>query len=314
MSSVSAVILCYNESKNIGHCLESVKGFCDIFVVDSGSTDDTVEIAGKYTSNIVVHEYQNHASQWQWALKNLDFDTEWIIALDSDFVVTEELKKQINDELESLPDNINGIYVKHNYVFGGGNVRFGGTKQYWLRIVRHKTANADLSDLVDFRFIVPGDTRRFDSAVVEYNRYDDDISTWLNKQDKFSIRLAIEEEMRRRKLIEWGVKPDLFGNPDERFMWLRDRWLSLPLFIRPVVYFIYRYIIMLGFLDGRAGFLYHFLQGFWLRVVIDWKIMQIRKLGLDDEGIRYFKNEILLVREGSVDTAYKKYLVSRDKS
>ena len=301
MADITAVVLCYNEAMNIRHCLESLHGFCEIQVVDSFSTDDTVDIAREYTGNIVCHEYENHASQWLWALENLDIQTEWILAMDADFVLTDELKHQIKNELPHVEDAVDGIYVRHRYVFGGGQIRFGGTKQYWLRIVRRARSSVDASDLVDFRFLVEGNTETFRSAVVEYNRHDDDISTWLNKQDKFSLRLAVEEELRRRDILDWERKPAFFGNSDERIMWLRNRWLSLPLFLRPFLYFIYRYVLALGFLDGRAGFLYHFLQGWWLRLIVDWKTSQLRHFDLDDAELEKFRDLMLEVREGSID-------------
>ena len=130
-------MLTYNEAPNIGHCLESVKGFCDVFVVDSFSTDSTIDICEEYTGNIFQHEYENHSSQWRWALDNLPIKTRWILALDADFTVSDELKKRITIELSSsVPDKVAGIYIRHLYCFGGGPIRFGGTKQSWLRIIR----------------------------------------------------------------------------------------------------------------------------------------------------------------------------------
>jgi glycosyltransferase involved in cell wall biosynthesis len=297
---ITAVILCYNEAINIRHCLESVAGFCDIRVVDSFSTDDTLAICQEFTRGIVQHEYENHARQWQWALSNLDISTEWVLALDADFIVSEALKSRILADLESVGQGIAGIYVRHLYQFGGSLIRFGGTKQHWLRIVRRGRASADTSDLVDFRFCVEGETLQWREHVMEYNRHDDDISVWSLKQDKFSVRLAVEEELRRRKLLSWRVNPDLLGNPDSRFAWLRDFWLRLPLFLRPVLYFIYRYFLAFGFLDGRGGFLYHVLQGFWLRLVVDWKTAQLRELRWSNDQLESFASFMLTHRGGSV--------------
>ena len=298
---ISAVVLCCNEDVNIRHCLQSVHDFCDVFVVDSGSTDQTVQICREFTSNIYSHEYVNHATQWQWALTELPLHTEWVLALDADFVVSDRLKADLAERLPFLEDDVAGLYVRHRYVFGGGAIRFGGTKQYWLRVVRVKRASADTSDLVDFRFVVQGKTERLRSDVTEYNRHDDDISTWLRKQDKFSLRLAIEEELRRRRALAWQKAPRFFGNSDERITWLRDRWLSLPLFVRPVLYFLYRYVLALGFVDGRAGFLYHFLQGWWLRTVVDWKILSMRRLAMTPGQFEQFKAAALKSNTGSVE-------------
>ena len=294
------MILCFNEAQNIRNCLDSVRGWSDIYVVDSGSTDGTQDVCRDYTSHIVEHPYESHASQWNWALDNLPITADWVLALDADFVVTPALRRQIEHDLPALGAHIDGVYVRHNYWFGGGAIRFGGTKQYWLRIVRRGKARPDLSDLVDFRFNVDGETTRFSGAVTEYNRHDDDISVWTRKQDKFSLRLAVEEELRRRGMIAWGGRPRLMGNPDQRFMRLRDLWLKMPLFVRPCMYFLYRYFLMLGFLDGRAGFLYHALQGFWLRLTVDWKIWQLRLERVSDDELSQLREAMFATRDGSV--------------
>src|SRR5262249_5079469 len=297
---VSAVILTNNEETNISHCLDSISRISNIYAVDSGSTDNTISICKSFGVHIFRHAYANHANQWQWALDNLPIVTPWILALDADFIVTGELMGRISRDIDRLKEDIGGIYVRHLYNFGWGKIRFGGTKRYWLRLVRRGCARSDSSDLVDFRFLVDRGVIRWPEAVIEHNRKDDDISIWIAKQDKFSLRLAVEEELRRRGLHNWDRTPRLFGNVDERFAWLRDRWLKLPLFIRPVVYFMYRYVIAGGFLDGRAGFLYHVLQGFWLRLIVDWKTVQLRGINLDNRALQEFARVMFEYQNGSV--------------
>src|SRR5262249_14025123 len=297
---ISAIILTHNEESNISYCLDSIKRISNIYVVDSGSTDNTTSICERLGARVFHHPYTNHADQWRWALDNLPIGTPWILALDADFVVTRELLDRISREIDTLGEDIGGIYVRHLYKFGWGKIRFGGTKQYWLRVIRRGCARPDTSDLVDFRFLVDRAVVRWHEAVIEHNRKDDDISIWIAKQDKFSLRLAVEEELRRRGLHAWDRTPRLFGTVDERFAWLRDRWLGLPLFLRPVLYFVYRYLIAGGFLDGRAGFLYHVLQGFWLRLIVDWKTVQLRSMDLDDDELRSFGRAMLETRSGSV--------------
>lgn len=298
---ISAIVLTLNEELNIRRCLESVQDLCETFVVDSGSTDRTTEICSEYTDKIVFHEYANHSSQWQWSLDNLPLTTDWILALDADFVVTEPLKQQIRDVLPKLAHDVCGVYVVHRYVFGGNVIRFGGIKRSWLRIIRRGKARVDLSDLVDFRFVVEGKTTLLHGVILEENALDRDISLWTLKQDKFALRLAVEEELRRRRLLQWGKAPAYFGNTDERFMWLRDRWMNLPLFIRPLLYFLYRYFLRLGILDGRGGYAYHLLQGLWLRTAVDWKIDQFRKWQLTNEELLQLKEKMLKSPEGSVN-------------
>jgi hypothetical protein len=162
-----------------------------------------------------------------------------------------------------------------------------------------------LSDLVDFRFIVDGRTVRWKESIIEHNRHDEEISIWLQRQDKFALRLAVEEELRREGLHRWEIKPCLWGNSDQRLAWLRDRWLSLPLFLRPSLYFFYRYVVTGGFLDGRPGFLYHALQGFWLRLVVDWKIRQLRGLAVRGSTLQAFAQTMFASRTGSVTEVWR---------
>ncbi len=297
---VSAVVLTYNEEENLGECLDSLCGKIKIFVVDSGSTDRTLQIAKDRKAYIVQHPYSSHASQWAWALRELPIETPWILALDADFVVSPELLKRMEVELNKVPEEVGGIYVRHYYRFAGGLIRFGGTKQFWLRLVRRGRAKPDLSDLVDFRFAVEGSTLRWREGVTEWNRKDDDISTWIKKQDIFALRLAVEEELRRKGALKWEGKPAFYGNTDQRIAWLRDRWLGLPLFVRPWFYFMYRYVLAGGFLDGRAGFLYHFLQGMWLRVLVDVKTIELRRWGLASGDLAMAGKIMLGIRSGSV--------------
>ena len=297
---LTAVVLTWNEAVNVGRCLASIEGLCPVVVVDSGSTDETVAVCTAAGATVVHHPYSNHAGQWQWALDNLPLAADWVLALDADFVVTPALRQRLGDQLASVPGDVAGIYVRHLYRFGGATIRFGGHKRSWLRIVRRGRARADLSDLVDFRFLVDGRTIVWREGVVEDNVHDEDISTWTSKQDKFSLRLAVEEELRRSSLLAWEGRSSPFGNSDERTMWLRDRWLRMPLFLRPVLYFLYRYVLRGGFLDGRGGFLYHFLQGLWLRLSVDWKTMQLRRLSLTPGQLLAVRDAMLRTRSGSV--------------
>lgn len=295
-----AVILTHNEEDNVERALKSVAGICPVVIVDSGSSDRTLEICEKYTSNILINGYVNHATQWQWALDNLPLKAKWVLALDADFEVTPALALALKERLQSIPEGVSGVYVTHRYVFGGAEIRFGGAKKYWLRLIRHGSAKPDMGDLVDFRFVVDGATLVWREAVREFNVLDEDASFWLQKQDKFSVRLAVEEELRRERVLGWDGRPSLMGNPDQRVMWLRDAWLRLPLFLRPFLYFVYRYLLRGGFLDGVGGFLYHFQQGWWLRTLVDWKIWQLRRNGIAGKRLIVFRDAMFGVRTGSV--------------
>lgn len=273
---VSVVVLTYNEEQNIEATLQSVSGWCqEIFVVDSGSTDRTTEIARQFTQNVLDHPYKDHASQWQWSLDNLPLTCEWLLALDADNIVTERLKRQIDDAVERDEPGVDGYYAVHIHHFRGRRVRI--LKKYWLRLVRHRQTRVDETELVDFRFIVEGTTRELSGEILEANKKEDAIDFWIDKHQKFASRMAAEEVLRRNGRRQWSVTPRLFGNQDERMVWLKTKWYRAPLYVRPFLFFAYRYFLRAGFLDGRNGLVFHILQAFWFRLIVDIRIAEIEE-------------------------------------
>jgi glycosyltransferase involved in cell wall biosynthesis len=273
---VAAVIFTHDEEVNIEACLKSIEGWCqEIFVVDSGSTDRTLEICRKYTDHIHSHPYVDHSSQWDWALKNLPFVCEWVLRLDADNVVSSRLKEQIRSAVAKPETGIDGYYATHRHFFRNRPIR--GLKTHWLSLIRHKNTHIDHSELVDFRFVVKSDTRTLPGEIIESNQKELSIDFWIDKHKKFSSRMAVEELLRVSGTLDWSMRPRLLGNPDERMIWLKNIWYHLPLYVRPFLYFFYRYFLRLGFLDGTTGFVYHFLHAFWFRLMVDIKISELRQ-------------------------------------
>jgi hypothetical protein len=122
---------------------------------------------------------------------------------------------------------------------------------------------------MDHHFYVPGKVRKLRFDIVEDNQKEIDISTWIEKHNRYARLHAKEEFLRRREMHAWPIQPQLFGSPDQVVVWLKVRWYHIPLYFRPFLYFLYRYIVRLGFLDGKQGFIFHFFQGCWYRLLID---------------------------------------------
>ena len=134
-----------------------------------------------------------------------------------------------------------------------------------------------MSQNMDHRFMVPGETIVWKKGyLIEENLKENSISFWIAKHNKYSTQQAIEEVERMRGKRDKTVQPIFFGNPDERTAWLKNIWWKMPLFVRPMIYFIWRYFFQLGFLDGKQGFIFHFLQAFWYRLLIDIKINELQ--------------------------------------
>ena len=278
---IGVLVLTYNEERNLEACLESVSSLAgEIFVVDSGSSDRTVDVARRHGAEVITHAFETHARQWNWALRSLPFSREWTLCLDADHRVTVELA----DEMARLFSDgvslsgVDGFYVKRRQVFRGKWIKHGGYyPKYMLKLVRHQQSWCDETELIDFRLYVKGSTQSLRHDVIEANEKEADISFWIAKHNRFASLQAKEEARRARDRTPWAVTPSLFGTPDQRVLWLKDRWYRMPLYVRPFIYFFYRYILRLGFLDGKEGFVFHFLQAFWYRLLVDINLDDLRR-------------------------------------
>jgi|SRR5580704_12602588 glycosyltransferase involved in cell wall biosynthesis len=267
---VSAFILTRNEERNLEACLESLHGWCtDIHLVDSLSTDRTLQIAERYGAQIHQHRFEGHTKQRAWALRNLPFAHEWVLALDADHRVTPELREELAARFAAPPQGLDGFFICRRQIFRGRWIRFGGYyPKYQLKLFRHSGAFLDDNEF-DYRFYVNGPTARLKHDIIESNQNEWGISFFIEKHNRFASELAAEEIKRNQGGLGYLAKTNYFGNPDQRILWLKTRWNSLPLYLRPFLLFIYRYFLRLGFLDGKEGFIFHFLQSLWFRLLVD---------------------------------------------
>jgi hypothetical protein len=149
--------------------------------------------------------------------------------------------------------------------------------RYWLRLFRRQRVRVDQQDLVDVHFEVEGRASRLEADVIEDNVKDRDLAFWIEKQVRFAARQAAEEFQGPCTETIGGSRGALFGDPAQRILWMKRWWRRLPLYARPWILFGYRYVLRLGFLDGRAGFLYHFTQALFYRVLVDAGIDELRE-------------------------------------
>jgi glycosyltransferase involved in cell wall biosynthesis len=282
MQRLSVIILTYNEEVNLPACLESLRGLdCDIFVVDSGSTDRTLEIAKSYGVHIVEHPFETHARQWHWAMENLPLQYDWVLGLDADQCVTPELSAELHHLFTVEPSKlmqVDGFYINRRQVFRGKWIKHGGYyPKYLLKLFRRARTTIDPNDLVDHHFYVDGPVAKLRHDLIEDNNRENDISFWIEKHTRYAALLAREELCYRDNGQRRRIDAALMGSPDQRTLWRKQLWCRFPLFVRPFLYFIYRYIIRLGFLDGKQGFIFHFLQGLWFRLLVDLKLDELQR-------------------------------------
>jgi glycosyltransferase involved in cell wall biosynthesis len=260
--------------------LNSVKPLqAPVFILDSGSTDRTVEIGESFGAHIQQHPFENHPKQWHHALKNFYITTPWMVCLDADQTVTAELRELL---LNFNPDNyagINGIYFNRQFIFKDKWIKHGGYYPFYLlKMFRYDVGYSDLNENMDHRFVVPGKTAIWKNGyIIEQNFKESNIRFWIAKHNRYSDLVAQEEVERLQNLRAQTVKPSLTGSPDERTAWFKKLWWRMPLYVRPFLYFIHRFIFKFGFLDGRTGIMFHFMQGFWFRMVVDVKIGELLK-------------------------------------
>lgn len=271
---VSVIILTYNEEKNLPHALDSISGWAEnIFIVDSGSTDETVEIAKNYGAKIKQRKFDNFATQFNWGLDNFDIKTDWVMKLDADEWLTEELKEEIAEKLKNIPDDISGLLIKRRVHFMGKWIKHGGYYPSWiLRLFRRGKGRMEKRKMDEHTEILEGRVETLKNDLVDENHKD--LSCWIDKHNKYATREAIAflEEKENEAKINLG------GGQVARKRWFKKNiYYHLPPFFRAFLYWQYRYFIRLGFLDGIPGLIFHFLQGFWYRFLVDSKIYEYKK-------------------------------------
>jgi glycosyltransferase involved in cell wall biosynthesis len=271
---VSVIILTFNEVSNIERCIGSVRDWAlEVYVVDSGSTDGTQKMAAGMGACVEEHPFESHSRQWDWALRNLPIHGEWVLGLDADQQISAELAEEIRagfaDGGSGFRD-LQGMYINRRQIFRGKWIRHGGYyPKYLLKMFRPNAVILDEHDLVDHHFHVRGATAKLRYDLIEANRKEDDISFWVEKHNRYAVRLANEEYRRRKGLRPDPIEPAWMGTPDQRTLRLKRLWMRIPLYVRPFVYFCQRYFLQRGFLDGKEGAIFHFLHAFWYRLLVD---------------------------------------------
>jgi glycosyltransferase involved in cell wall biosynthesis len=269
---ISAIILTFNSESVIDATLKSVRDIADkIFVVDSNSTDKTVEIATFYGSHIVQRPFENYSAQRNWAIDNLPLEHDWEFHLDADERLTEELVQEIKNLKAGPPSEIDGFYISRLVYFLGQPIRHGGMYPIWhMRLFRHGCGRCE-ARLYDQHFILDGRASRLRNYMIDDQR--NSITEWTNRHNRWA-----DAEMRELLLQPKPgvIAPRITGSPVEKKRALRGFYYQIPIFIRPFLLFIYRYLFRFGFLDGKKGLIFFVLQTFWFRFLIDAKMYESR--------------------------------------
>lgn len=275
---ISAVILTFNESKHIERCIKSILPCVDhIYICDSFSTDNTLSIVNQFEKvTVKQNQWINYATQFNYALENFDIKTDWVMRIDADEFIDFNLLNWLKNNINNIPNNTNGIYVNRYMTFMGRLLRHGGMNSYWmLRLWRNGLGHCEQRWMDEHIVLPPCKTIKANGKLIDDNL--NSLSWWANKHVDYSTREAIDVILSERNKINNCLQENLTGSKAERVRYFKKIYNQIPLFIRPFFYFNFRYFIKLGFLDGKEGFLWHILQGFWYRMMVDAKIFEIKK-------------------------------------
>ena len=295
MLDLSVIILTYNEELHIRRCLENVLPFAKkVFVVDCFSTDKTKEIALRLGAEVVEHAWPgNQAEQFNWALDNLPISTEWVLRLDADEYLLPELVEELQEKLPTLPEDVTGIIFNRRHIFMGQWMRRGIYPVKLLRAFRYGKGMCEQRLMDEHIQLTEGRAVEFEHDFCDHNL--NNLSWFCHKHVNYAIReavdlLDIELDLTGAAESDNGkeISPQALAKRMKKHKYARQ-----PLFWRSFAYFCYRYFLKGACLDGKVGFIWTFLQGWWYRTLVDAKVYEIkRQCGNDKEKIK-----VLLRRE-----------------
>lgn len=273
---LTTIILTKNEERHIARAIDSVAAISDrIVIVDSGSTDRTIEIAREKGTQVLENPWVNYATQFNWAIGELPSDTQWVLRLDADEFVTAELAREIAARLSVIGEEVGGINVSRRMCFLGCPIRWGGV--FPIRVVRlFRYGRGRVENRwMDEHILIDDATADFRGEIIDDNR--NSLTWWTEKHNSYASREVVDLLALEYDLFQQETVADLTGGQAGAKRWLKEKvYARLPLGMRALIYFLYRFVIRLGFLDGRKGAAFHVLQGFWYRYLVDMKLQEVR--------------------------------------
>ena len=288
MADLTIVILTKNEEKNLRKCIGSFRGIARRFVVvDSGSTDGTEMLCQQLNSELntigasldfYVHPWTSYADQFNWGLENTNITTEWSMRMDADEELLEDLAREIDGKLDTLQEPVNGVILRRRTIFMGKWIRHGGRyPELLLRIFRTGKARCEMKIMDEHMILSEGTMVTFEHDLMYNNQKD--LDWWISKHNWYSNREVLDHQLS----LEGDTLQEEGGSSKQariKRVVKNGGYYKLPKFFRAHLYFLYRYWIRLGFLDGTEGRIYHFLQAYWYRFLVDAKMYQCEKTGV----------------------------------
>lgn len=276
--SITAIILTYNEDVHLERCIASIAGLVSrIVVVDSFSTDSTIEIAARLGAETLQHAFRSHAEQFQWGVDIAAPTTDWILRLDADEYLEPALRAEMRARLPSLDAAITGVYLRRKVIFRDTWIRHGGYyPTLLLRLWRNGCGRIERRWMDEHVVLTRGEATTSRADFVDHNLAG--VTRWTEKHNRYATLQMVDFINLEHGLfpLDRALETET-GSQARLKRILRNRvFAHAPLYLRGLLYFFQRYFLRLGFLDGRDGFVFHFLQGLWNWILIDAKIDEAR--------------------------------------
>lgn len=292
MLDLSVIILTYNEEIHIRRCLDNITSIAkDIFIIDSFSTDRTLDIVKEYDKvKILQHQWPgNQAVQFNWALKHLNINTQWVLRLDADEYLLPELIEELQRKLPSMSEDVNGIIFNRRHIFMDKWMKRGIYPVKLLRVFRYGKGMCEQRLMDEHIQLTEGRAVEFDHDFCDHNL--NNLSWFCHKHVNYAIREAVDLldiELDLTGAAESDENKQISKQAQKKRM-KKHQYAKQPLFWRSFAYFCYRYFLKGACLDGKIGFIWTFLQGCWYRTLVDAKIFEIKRIcGNDKDKIRSY--------------------------
>lgn len=266
--SLTSIILTFNEELHIERCLKNICLISEkVYVIDCFSKDRTCEIASKFENvEVVQHKWPgNQAAQFNWFIDNHEIASDWILRLDADEYLSGEAVKEITETLPSLPQDVTGCVMKRDIIFLGRRIKHGKLKTIkLLRIWRTGKGRIENREMDEHAILTEGRSIELKNWFFDDNL--NGIDAWIRKHLDYANRESKSQLLNEATTTEASAT-DMGARNKQK-----SRYYSLPKFWRGFMFFVLRYIFLGGFLDGKQGFVWNFMQCWWYRTLVDVKI------------------------------------------
>jgi glycosyltransferase involved in cell wall biosynthesis len=290
---ITAVLLAYNEEIHIARCLTRLVDWVErIVVIDSLSTDRTVEIAREFGAETFAHPFKNHADQFRWGLEAAAPTTAWVMKVDCDEYFEAAVPTALRALLPSLPAEVTGVNVKRKFIFREQWIRHG---RYYptilLRLWRNGAGEVEQRWMDEHVILTRGRAVLLEGGdLVDHSLIG--LDAWTSKQNRYATLAMVDYLNREYALFAEDERIEGTNGRARRNRYLKNSvYGRAPLYLRALGMFVYRYVFRLGFLDGRIGFVFHFLHGFWLFMLIDAKLDEAKAF-IAGHGVEAFKRHL----------------------